>query len=387
MANITWMNMSLYFHFPFCIRKCLYCDFNSLAGSAILPEEYVASLLKEMELQRKRLFGILSAKTLYFGGGTPSLLDPRLVARIIEAAARFFCLEADAEITIEANPGTVTREKLAAYRLNGVNRMSLGMQSFSDRMLSRLGRAHTAREGLDAFNCARGAGFANIGIDLIHSLPGEDLAICLADLDQAIMLRPEHISAYGLTIEEGTPFHAMDHRGELALPEEETAAVMFESTSELLRQAGYEHYEISNYALPGFRSRHNQVYWQRGSYLGFGAGAHSFLASPPTSLRWKSLDSPEDYMQALAGGILPGEELSAVTKREAMSETLFLGLRMLEGVDPEQFREEFGVTLQDAYPAEFHGLLADGLIELQKGRIRLSRRGLILANQVFMKFV
>ena len=315
------------------------------------------------------------------------MLNPRLVERIIEAAGRLFCLEADAEITIEANPGTLTREKLASYHLAGVNRLSLGMQSFSDDMLLRLGRVHSAREGLDAFESARDAGFANVGIDLIHSLPGEDLATWLADLDQAVLLRPEHISAYGLAIEEGTPFHAMDTRGELALPSEETAAVMFESTSDLLRQAGYEHYEISNYALPGFRSRHNQVYWQRGSYLGFGAGAHSFLTSPPASLRWNNPDSPEDYMQTLADGILPGEELSTVTKREAMAETLFLGLRMLEGVDPEQFREEFGVTLQEAYPAEFPGLLADGLLELQKGRVRLSRRGLILANQVFLKFI
>jgi oxygen-independent coproporphyrinogen-3 oxidase len=387
MANISCMNVSLYIHFPFCVRKCLYCDFNSLAGSAISPTEYIAALLKEMDLRWQRLSGIPCAKTLYFGGGTPSLLEPRLVERIIEAAGRRFCLDADAEITIEANPGTVTREKLAAYCLAGVNRLSLGMQSFSDRMLSRLGRVHSAREGLDAFASARDAGFANIGIDLIHSLPGEDLATWLADLDQAILLRPEHLSAYGLTIEEGTPFHAMDMRGELALPCEETAAVMFESTSDLLRQAGYEHYEISNYALPGFSSRHNQVYWQRGSYLGFGAGAHSFLTSPFAGRRWQNPDSPESYMQSLAAGILPQEELSTVTKREAMAETLFLGLRMLEGIDSEQFCKEFGVTLQEAYPTEFPGLLADGLLELHKGRVRLSRRGLILANQVFLKFI
>jgi oxygen-independent coproporphyrinogen-3 oxidase len=387
MAKISEMNMALYIHFPFCIRKCLYCDFNSQAGSVISPTEYFAALMREMELRMESMGRALTVSTLYLGGGTPSLLDPRLVARLIEAAARLFAVEADAEITIEANPGTVTREKLTAYRLAGVNRLSIGMQSFSDRMLSQLGRVHNAREGLDAFSFARDAGFANIGIDLIHSLPGENLDIWLADLDQAILLLPEHISAYGLTIEAGTPFHAMDQRGDLALPCEETAAVMFEMTSDLLRQAGYEHYEISNYALPGFRSRHNQVYWQRGSYLGLGAGAHSFLASPHASLRWKNPDSPEFYMKILAEGVLPEEELSAVMEREAMGETLFLGLRMLEGVDPEQFREEFGVTLQDVYPAEFQELLADGLLELQKGRVRLSRRGLILANQVFIRFV
>lgn len=386
-ANILFMNMALYVHFPFCIRKCLYCDFNSWAGSAIAPAEYVSALMRELELRRESLDCALTASTLYLGGGTPSLLEPRLIERLIEKVSRLFDLIVDVEVTIEANPGTVTREKLAAYRLAGVNRLSLGIQSFSDRMLPRLGRAHSARDGLDAFTFARDAGFANISIDLIHSLPGENLAMWLSDLDQAVLLRPEHISAYGLTIEPGTPFHAMEQRGELSLPEEETAARMFEKTSDVLQQAGYEHYEISNFAFPGFRSRHNQVYWQRGSYLGFGAGSHSFLASPFPSFRWKNPDSPESYMQALASGILPAEELSAVKEREAMAETLFLGLRMLEGVDPEQFRGAFGVTLQEAYPAEFQGLLADGLLELQKGRLRLTRRGLILANQVFIRFV
>jgi oxygen-independent coproporphyrinogen-3 oxidase len=381
------MKTALYVHFPFCIRKCLYCDFNSLADSNISQTEYVAALLREMELAWESQESALTATTLYFGGGTPSLLDPRLVARIIEAAARFFFLEADAEITIEANPGTITSEKLAGYRLAGVNRLSIGMQSFSDRMLSHLGRAHTAREGLAAFSMARDVGFANIGIDLIHSLPGEGLDIWLADLEQAVFLRPEHISAYGLIIEAGTPFHAMVQRGELALPCEETTAVMFEVTSDLLRQAGLEHYEISNFAFPGYRSRHNQVYWQRGSCLGFGAGAHSFLASPYSGRRWQNPDSPELYMQTVAGGILPGEELSVITEREAMAETLFLGLRMLEGVDPEKFREEFGFALQEVYPTEIQGLLADGLLELHKGRVRLSRRGLILSNQVFIRFV
>lgn len=331
--------------------------------------------------------GVCRAKTLYFGGGTPSLLEPRLVERIIEAAQRLFCLETDAEITIEANPGTVTREKLAAYRLAGVNRLSIGMQSFSDNMLLRLGRVHNAREGLDAFAFARDAGFANIGIDLIHSLPGEELAGWLTDLDQAVLLRPEHISAYSLTIEEGTPFHAMEKREELDLPCEETSAGMFEKTSGLLRQAGYEHYEISNFALPGYRSRHNQNYWQRGSYLGLGAGAHSFLPSPPFGQRWKNIDDPEGYLHILTDGGLPVDELSGLTEREAMAETLFLGLRMLEGIETERFRSEFGIPLHEAYPGELPGLLADGLLKLNNGRLRLSSRGLILANQVFIKFV
>ncbi len=374
-------------HIPFCVRKCLYCDFNSLADSKVGQAEYAAALLEEMELRRGELPGAPRAATLYFGGGTPSLLDPGLVARIIETAARLFGLESAAEVTLEANPGTVNPEKLAAFRLAGVNRLSLGMQSFSDRMLKQLGRVHSARQGREAFSAARDAGFADIGIDLIHSLPGQDLDMWLAELGEAVRLRPEHISAYGLSIEAGTPFNAMERRGELALPDEETAARMFEATAEVLGSAGYEHYEISNFALPGRRSRHNLNYWQRGNYLGFGAGAHSFLALPPFGHRWKNTDGPEAYLETVALGLLPEEEATALTERDAMAETLFLGLRMLEGVEPERFRREFGATLEEAYPEGYPGLLADGLLELTDGRLRLTRRGVILANQVFIKFV
>ena len=381
------MNAALYIHFPFCLQKCLYCDFNSVVDSRTSPAEYVAAVEREMALRRESLAADVSAPTLYFGGGTPSLLDPSLVTRLIEAAARFYALEAAAEITLEANPGTVTRDKLAGYRAAGVNRLSLGVQSFHDPLLTRLGRIHSAGEALAAFAAARDAGFANIGIDLIHSLPGENLALWLADLARAVALAPEHISGYGLSIEAGTPFHDLKRAGELALPDEEEAAGMFEQTSEVLGKAGYEHYEISNFARPGFRSRHNQVYWRRTGYLGFGAGAHSFLAAPSFGCRWKNPDTPDVYLQALGKDIVADEGLAAVTKREAMAETLFLGLRMLEGVDSKEFRRVFGVTLEEAYPAALPRLLTDALLEWQEGRLRLTRRGLIMANQVFVKFI
>ncbi len=381
------MRTALYIHFPFCVRKCLYCDFNSRADAAASPTEYVSALQKEMGLRRERLPGEIRADTLYFGGGTPSLLDPRLVAVVVETADRLFGLDPAAEITLEANPGTVTREKLAGYRSAGVNRISLGAQSFSDRMLSQLGRVHSGREAIEAFAVARDAGFADIGIDLIHSLPGQDLGMWLAELERAVRLRPEHISSYGLSIEDGTSFHDMERRGELALPAEETAARMFETTSEVLGEAGYEHYEISNYALAGYRSLHNRNYWQRGNYLGFGAGAHSFLALPSFGRRWKNAEDTERYLRILGNGAIPEEETSSLTGKEAMAETMFLGLRMLEGIDPERFRREFGVAPEEAYPVEYLGLLAAGLLELANGRLRLSPRGLILANQVFVKFV
>ena len=369
------MQTSLYVHFPFCLRKCLYCDFNSLADSPVMPDEYVAAVVKEMELRDERLAAPVTAPTLYFGGGTPSLMAPGLVGRIIDAAARLYGLADDAEITLEANPGTLTAAKLAGYRAAGVNRLSLGVQSFNDSFLERLGRIHTAREAQAAFAMARKAGFRNIGIDLIHSLPGETPAAWLDDLARAVSLGPEHVSAYGLSIEEGTPFHDLERDGRLSLPDEEEGVQMFRQTAEFLQSRGYEHYEISNFALPGRRSRHNQVYWQRGNYLGFGAGAHSYLRSPGFGVRWRNALSPEVYRQAISRATLPEEELTTLTERDAMAEFLFLGLRMLEGVELEVFRQEFGVVLEDAYPGVLPGLFDDGLLECRTGLAPPHRQG------------
>ncbi|HEY6872346.1 MAG TPA: radical SAM family heme chaperone HemW [Geobacteraceae bacterium] len=381
------MRISLYIHFPFCLKKCLYCDFNSLAGSRIAAQEYAAAVVREMELRAARLDGPATAATLYFGGGTPSLMEPGLVARLIEAAAKWFGLTAEAEITIEANPGTLTAGKLAGYRAAGVNRLSLGVQSFDDAMLSLLGRVHTAREALDSFAAARGAGFNNIGIDLIHSLPGETPAGWRDELARAAGLRPEHVSAYGLTVEEGTPFHILRSEGRLSLPGEEEGELMFRETSEVLREAGYEQYEISNFARPGFRSRHNQVYWRRGNYLGFGAGAHSFLRTPAFGVRWRNTISPEAYLRAVSGATLPEEDLIQLSERDAMAEFFFLGMRMLDGVELAQFRRAFGRTVEEAYPGELARLAAGGLVECREGVLRLTGKGVLMANQVFVRFV
>ena len=380
------MQTSLYIHFPFCLRKCFYCDFNSLAGSSIMPAEYAAAVVKEMALRAGQLAAPVTAPTLYFGGGTPSLMAPGDVGRIIDAASHYGLAE-DAEITIEANPGTLTAAKLAGYRAAGVNRLSLGVQSFDDSFLEQLGRIHTAREAQAAFALARKEGFSNIGIDLIHSLPGETPAAWLDDLARAVSLGPEHVSAYGLSIEEGTPFHDLERDGRLSLPDDEEGAQMFRQTAEFLQSKGYEHYEISNFALPGRRSLHNQVYWQRGNYLGFGAGAHSYLRSPGFGVRWRNSFSPDVYLQAISRATLPEEELTPLSGRDAMAEFLFLGLRMLEGVELELFRQEFGVALEDAYPGVLPEFLEDGLLECRTGRLRLTGRGLVFANQVFLRFV
>jgi oxygen-independent coproporphyrinogen-3 oxidase len=381
------VDISIYIHFPFCLKKCLYCDFNSLADSRISHEEYVAALVREMELRAARLTPPVTAPTLYFGGGTPSLMAPELVGRVIDAADKLFGLEADAEITLEANPGTLSLAGLAGYRTAGVNRLSLGVQSFNDAQLLRLGRIHSARGAKEAYNSARAAGFTNIGLDLIHSLPGETQALWATDLSMAVALGPEHISAYDLTVEEGTPFHLLRSAGRLHLPDEDAAADMFQDTALRLGSAGYEQYEISNFARIGFRSRHNQVYWRRGAYLGFGAGAHSFSPSPGCGVRWRNAENPERYMEFLSQELLPEEELTAVSQREAMAEFFFLGMRMREGVAVDAFRRAFGISPEEAYPYELAELLSNGLLEREGDWLRLSGRGMMVANQVFMRFL
>jgi oxygen-independent coproporphyrinogen-3 oxidase len=344
--------VSIYIHFPFCLKKCLYCSFNSIAESNFPTERYVSTLIREMELCRANLTHSVVAHTLYFGGGTPSLMGPALIERIVDAAAELFSLGSSAEITLEANPGALTLETLSGYRSCGINRLSLGVQSFHDELLQRLGRVHSAEQAVDAFTTARGAGFENIGVDLINSLPGQTVKMWEDDLFKAVNLQPDHLSVYGLTVEEGTPFAAMEKDGSLILPDEEDAAVMFEKTTQILCGAGFEQYEIANFARPGFRSRHNQGYWLRDDYLGFGAGAHSFMKESGFGVRWRNPDDLEEYQQPVMDGALPWREKCHLTAKEAIQERLFLGLRMREGIDLEKFRTEFGVSVAEIYPEE-----------------------------------
>ncbi len=381
------MQLSLYIHYPFCLRKCLYCAFNSRADAPCTSDEYVAGLLREMELRSRMPEKGSSAVTLYFGGGTPSLLEPCQVERIIAAAAKNYALSADAEITLECNPGTVTGDRLSAFRAAGVNRLSLGVQSFDDAFLERLGRAHTAGQTLDAFFAAREAGFDNVGLDLIHSLPGQTLAQWEHELDRACELHPEHLSVYGLTVEEGTPFAILEEEGKLLLPDEDVSAGMYEKSSEILGARGYEQYEISNFARPGFRSRHNSGYWQRRPFLGFGAGAHSYLRAPAHGVRFSNTERPEDYLRLLSEDSLPTWESRILSREEAMAESLFLGLRMTEGVALEHFQQEFSVSFQEAFGSACADLFAACLLEIRQGFLRLTAQGRILSNQVFVRFL
>jgi oxygen-independent coproporphyrinogen-3 oxidase len=323
--------------------------------------------------------------SIYFGGGTPSLLPPEQVALIIRQAAEIFGLSPNAEITLEANPGTVNHAKLAAFRSAGINRLSLGVQSFDDNFLDCLGRLHNARQALNAFEDARKADFENISIDLMYALPSQNIIQWKTELQQALMLSPEHFSIYGLTVEEGTPFSRHYHIDSPEKADEDLSADMFEMADDLLTAAGYEHYEIANYARPGYRSRHNSGYWLRDGYLGLGVGAHSFFKDG-NGVRTNNVDTLKEYREELAAGRLPRLDIQCLTRDEAMEEFMFLGLRLADGVSLDEFELEFGCPCRSVYDTVIDELVSLDLLR-HENRLRLTRRGILLSNQVFSRLL
>jgi oxygen-independent coproporphyrinogen-3 oxidase len=385
----------VYVHLPFCRHKCAYCDFNSYAGGEALFAPYLAALQGEARAAA-RLCGASAPQTLYVGGGTPTVLPAADLAALIEELRQVFKLAAGAEITVEANPGTVDVEALRALRRAGVGRLSLGVQSFDEAMLRTLERIHDAEGARQAVRDARAAGFVHSGrapgalnLDLILGLPGQTLAAWQADLRQALALAPEHLSLYALTIEPGTPLAARIRAGALPAPDDDRAADMFEWAEEVLARAGYVHYEISNWARPGCECRHNLIYWRNEPYLGLGAGAHSWWAGR----RWSNLRRPADYIRAVESGQPPVAEGETIDRALEMGETMMMGLRLLqEGVSAARFARRFGRSLEEVYRAEIGRLCARGLLERRPPdgplqRIRLTRRGHLLGNQVFAEFL
>ena len=338
--------------------------------------EYVRLLQMEMAATAER-FAVSCIPTVHMGGGTPSLLSPPLVKELLEAADLHHSLDADAEITMEANPGTVTLDSLSGYRAAGVNRLSLGIQSLDDRQLALLGRIHTADQARDALKLARRAGFANVGIDLMHSLPGQSLAQWEATLRQAVELEPEHVSAYGLSIEEGTPFADLASSGKLLLPDEEAAAEMFELTAGFLISAGYEHYEISNFARDeASRSRHNGKYWRHVPYLGLGPSAHSFDGAT----RWWNLRSVKQYCRALDKDSRPVEGSEMLTAEQLRLERLCLGMRTRDGICLAD------VSITSSPEDALSPLTQSGLVRLEDGRILPTLEGFLVADRLPLMF-
>ena len=385
--------VALYLHIPYCLAKCPYCDFNSYAARVWPEDAYADALLAELaRYTSEETFAGKTATSIFFGGGTPSLFAPRTIARLLEGAARHFTLPGDVEITLEANPGTVDQERLAGFVAAGVNRLSIGIQSFQPALLEALGRRHSVDDSLRALAAARAGGFTNLSLDLIYAVPGQSLEACAADIQQAIDIGPDHVSAYNLTYEKGTAMHRELREGRIRPAPEELEVAMFHQVRDQLAGAGYAQYEISNYAQPAREARHNQAYWRGIPYLGLGAGANSFAPragaadrSGSFGTRWENLRDPNRYMEAIrATGMAVGtsEEL---TRGEAMGETCWLGLRERHGLDPETFAARFAEPLRDAFP-HVDELLADGLVEWHEQRLRLTTRGLLVADSVFCSF-
>ena len=380
-------SLELYVHIPFCVRKCEYCDFLSAPAGADTQQEYVRNLL--LEIAQKGVHCTdYEVITIFFGGGTPSILKAGWIADILDAIHRNFKVRKDAEITIECNPGTLTFEKLSIYKSAGINRISVGLQSASDAELRELGRIHTYEDFLKSYDLIRKKGFSNINIDLMAALPGQTLKSYEQTLRRVLALKPEHISAYSLIIEEGTPFYEKYEADELLrekgekpqmLPSEETERLMYERTKELLLAHGYERYEISNYARRGYACRHNIGYWRRENYLGFGLGSASLLENE----RFHNTTDLTDYL----GGDYLAYEQEKLDKKSQMEEFMFLGLRMTEGISTECFRQTFGLTVELVYGPVLEQQIADQLLRKEDGRIFLTERGLDVSNYVMAQFL
>ena len=370
---------AIYVHIPFCRTRCAYCDFNTYVGLEALLPAYVEALCAEIAAAPA-----VRAGTLYFGGGTPSLLRPEQAGAVLETARPALGLPPDVEVTLEANPGTVDGEKLRHLRRLGVSRLSLGVQSARDDELRLLGRRHRWADVLQAVQAARTAGFDNLNLDLIYGLPGQRLEQWQHTLQAALALAPEHLSLYALTVEPKTALAARIAAGELPPPDEDHAAAMYEWSQRALAAAGFLQYEISNWARDSsFVCRHNLTYWRNEPYLGFGAGAASWWGGR----RWSNTSHPAAYIEQVGEGGSAVDDEEAISRPLEMGETMMMGLRLVEGVSEERFRSRFGQGLVDVFGAELRLLSGLGLLEWDGRAARLTPRGRLLGNQVFQHFL
>ncbi len=381
-------DLSIYIHIPFCVRKCLYCDFLSYAASAAEMKSYVNLLLRQIKAESV-FYRDHRVVSVFLGGGTPSLLPAEEVGGILRAVRENYRMADEVETTIECNPGTAAAEKLKDYITYGINRLSIGLQSTKNEELARIGRIHNYETFLNTYQAAREAGFTNINIDLMAALPGQSIASYRESLERVTALLPEHISAYSLILEEGTPLY--DRREQYHFPTEEEDRNMYQMTKEYLGEKGYQRYEISNYAREGFACRHNQVYWQRGDYVGFGLGAASMVRD----VRWSMPESMGAYQDYVEGMPVRVDNLSyrhfpgayVLTIQEQMEEFMFLGLRMMCGVDCRTFDDKFGQEMEAVYGPVIAQMMSQGLIQKEGGRIKLTDRGIDVSNYVMAEFL
>lgn len=387
--EFTMRNLQLYIHIPFCVQKCAYCDFLSAPADIEIREEYVKALIREIYGYRS-LGKDCQVSTIFIGGGTPSLLTSEQIELIFQALRSVFTIMRDAEITIEANPGTVSREKLQAWKQAGINRISFGLQSVDDRELKMLGRIHTFAEFQESYRMAADAGFDNINVDLISAIPGQTVESWRKTLytTAGLVPAPTHISAYSLIVEPGTPFYERYGNGEAKggyprLPDEESERLMYEETQEILKRFGYYRYEISNYARAGKECRHNLGYWERKEYLGIGLGAASLI----DNTRYHLVADLPSYIKKTESGENIREEIEQLSRDDRMEEFMFLGLRKMNGVSRREFEELFGETMDQVYGIQIEKLTENGLLIDADERIYLSGRGIDISNYVFEQFL
>ena len=385
--------IGIYVHIPFCKQKCYYCDFKSYANKEELIEKYIKWLkyeIKEVGEGNKLdyendLDELVTVKTIYIGGGTPSYLDSKYIKEIIEEIRENFKLADKVEITIEVNPGTVNKTKLLDYINSGINRISIGLQSKDNELLKRIGRIHKYEDFLQTYNMAREVGFKNINVDLMLALPGQTIAKLEKGLKQVIDLQPEHISLYSLIIEDGTKIEKMLKNNEITLPDENIERKMYWETKKVLEEAGYIHYEISNFAKEGYKSEHNWNCWSQKEYMGFGVAAHSYT----NDVRFSNIDSIEEYIENYEQGNVTDNFVfhEKQTQSSKMKEYMMLGLRKIEGISIQEFKNKFVGNPLYIYRKELQKLVEEELIEIELDKIKLTEKGLDFANIVWEEFI
>lgn len=374
--------LSLYIHIPFCKSKCLYCDFLSFAGQEGKMASYVDALVEEIRSHGENVKD-RKVISIFVGGGTPSILPAEFIGRIMREVYKNFNVEDGAEISIECNPGSLTKEKVEGYKASGINRVSMGLQSADDNQLKKLGRIHTFEEFSRNYRMLREAGIENINIDLMFGLSHQTMDGWMQTLEQVINLQPEHISVYGLLIEEGTPFYQQNEKNLLSLPNEEQERDMYWQANHKLQENNYEHYEISNYSKKGFECKHNKVYWELGDYIGIGIGAASYFEG----VRIENISSLNDYIKALGDleSIIKSRHTSLISEKK--EEFVFLGLRLIMGISKQEYVNQFNETIEVDYEAIVKKLVKDGLLVNEKGYLKLSPYGIDISNYVFTQFL
>ena len=375
--------LGLYIHIPYCIHKCGYCDFNSHPIKQDEMDHYIDALVCEMQHYAKIHSDTNSIRTIFLGGGTPTTLTAFQLDRIFKECINNFTIVSDAEITIEANPATIGIEQMKSIRQTGYNRISIGVQSFDKTELKVLDRAHGPEEIHSTVDCARKAGFENLSLDLMFAIPNQSLSSWEKNLNKAIEKNPEHISTYNLTIEQGTAFSKLESNGKLIMPDDGHQLELYKKTIERLKKKGLHHYEISNFARPGKKCKHNITYWENSNTLGIGAGASSYI----DGTRFKNINLPAHYIRQVKEKKTAVEYSETLNSRQAMGETIMLGLRLIEGISIHQFEKRFQISFTIFFKTIISSLKEKGLVVIEKDYLRLSKKGLFLADSVILEFI